>query len=239
MHSIPENFLNIKPYSDFKEIGERKLSLEELSTLVELLDISLKSISMSEVKTVVENNKGYFLFVLKGNEIGEEFDFYQFINEHSCIDQVINCVNAKYICSKKYSIGEIPDELLAVSQEVGNQSETQEEGTGYLSQEDLLKTISGEVSVSIINNRTGSTKAISSKPFSIGRSKKDADLIIENSNLTRVHCFLYEKGGSLFIVDNKSLNGTFVNGVKCTPNQEHEIHSGDIIYLADEKFTVE
>ncbi|HEY1065409.1 MAG TPA: FHA domain-containing protein [Pirellulales bacterium] len=47
-------------------------------------------------------------------------------------------------------------------------------------------------------------------PMTIGRTK-DAGLSIAHPMVSRKHCTLYEREGALYIRDNQSANGTFVN----------------------------
>lgn len=50
----------------------------------------------------------------------------------------------------------------------------------------------------------------------IGR-KKICDLSFENDNaLSGIHCYLYSKDKKIYVQDNNSTNGTFVNGVPIT-----------------------
>ena len=44
------------------------------------------------------------------------------------------------------------------------------------------------------------------------------------------------RNGTFYLVDQKSTNGTYVNGVRLTPLQETELKNGDIIQLSDEEF---
>lgn len=47
-------------------------------------------------------------------------------------------------------------------------------------------------------------------PTSIGR-RKDCGLVIVHKSVSRQHCEVYERNGKLFVRDNHSSNGTFVN----------------------------
>jgi len=49
--------------------------------------------------------------------------------------------------------------------------------------------------------------------FTVGR-KPDNDIMLDNSTVSGHHCKIYESGGTWFVEDLNSTNGTFVNGKK-------------------------
>ena len=49
--------------------------------------------------------------------------------------------------------------------------------------------------------------------FTVGR-KPDNDIVLENATVSGYHCKLYEAGGTWFVEDLNSTNGTFINGKK-------------------------
>lgn len=49
--------------------------------------------------------------------------------------------------------------------------------------------------------------------FTVGR-KPDNDIVLDNATVSGHHCKLYEAGGTWFVEDLNSTNGTFVNGKK-------------------------
>jgi len=72
-----------------------------------------------------------------------------------------------------------------------------------------------------------------SSEITIGRSIYNAVSLSKLNDVTmsRFHCKLYIKGNKVSIVDNHSLNGTFVNGKPIS--KKVELLSGDIIQLGD------
>ena len=79
--------------------------------------------------------------------------------------------------------------------------------------------------------------AINRSDLSLGRERSAVDYCLEgNSNISRVHARIIVRDGVVYIVDNNTPNGTFVNNAKLRPGQEQALKSGDIVRLADEKF---
>lgn len=70
--------------------------------------------------------------------------------------------------------------------------------------------------------------------FSIGRSKK-ADLIIDNAHLSRIHVFIKFHENDLYMLDNGTTNGSFINENKVTENRWYKLTSGDFVRLGKEK----
>lgn len=235
MHSIPNSLLVNGKYGDFHIVTEdEKLSIQDIATLKEVVESAMKDISIKDITGIVKNHEGKILLVLKSDDSDKEmFDFYSFINAHKDVDVLLNCVNIKYVCNNKYSRGLVSD---LVTEDV---EEDYDEGTGYISQSEIQRKISNDIPLKLVFCRTGESRLITAKPFSVGRSKKDVDFKIDNTNLTRVHCFIHLEEKGVVLVDNGSLNGTFVNGIKCEPRKEYIIHKDDILYLADEKFVIE
>lgn len=67
----------------------------------------------------------------------------------------------------------------------------------------------------------------------IGRSHEHANLVLENTNVSRLHCILHEEmNGGWTLEDQDSANGTFVNGKQIPPYKPVPIQEGARIELA-------
>lgn len=66
--------------------------------------------------------------------------------------------------------------------------------------------------------------------FSIGRSQ-DADLPLLSSGISRLHLYVEVKNNSIYISDQRSSNGTFVNGNRIEPMVQVRLNENDIIRL--------
>lgn len=70
----------------------------------------------------------------------------------------------------------------------------------------------------------------------IGR-KTDCDYVINNNkHVSREHAEINQMGNSFYLKDCGARNGTFVNEDRMQEGTEQELHDGDVIKLADEKF---
>jgi pSer/pThr/pTyr-binding forkhead associated (FHA) protein len=62
----------------------------------------------------------------------------------------------------------------------------------------------------------------------IGRDPAQADIIIPELVVSKLHCTIFSQGDRFFIKDDNSTNGVYVNNQKIS---EQEIKNGDIILL--------
>ncbi|MCK5055733.1 MAG: FHA domain-containing protein [Candidatus Aminicenantes bacterium] len=74
------------------------------------------------------------------------------------------------------------------------------------------KEIIGEIDV-YVNKGKVATHAIES-PTRIGRDPARADIVIPELIVSKLHCTLYAKDGSIYVRDNTSTNGTYVDNRK-------------------------
>lgn len=69
----------------------------------------------------------------------------------------------------------------------------------------------------------------------IGRSPKDANLVISNGKISRRHCLIqYDKINREYIVVDKSTNGTYMaDGTRLEKEKESRLPLGSKIFIAD------
>ena len=95
------------------------------------------------------------------------------------------------------------------------------------------------VHFSLKRSRTGETYALQNDKISVGKSKY-ADVQIKNTQtVSRIHAIFFIEDGKLFVEDNQSLNGTFVNNEKLASGNRREVYENDVIRLSDEEFCVQ
>jgi len=93
-----------------------------------------------------------------------------------------------------------------------------------LQKEDMIV---GELDL-VIRGKEISTTKITDQEIAIGRDPGQSNLIISEPTVSKVHCKLYSKENKIYIKDNESTNGIFINNKRIT---ETEVKSNDIIFL--------
>ncbi len=67
--------------------------------------------------------------------------------------------------------------------------------------------------------------------FNIG-SGFECELYINNENISKIHASFYYENQAWFVMDNDSMNGTWLNGRKLEQNKKYELYTDDIISFA-------
>lgn len=88
--------------------------------------------------------------------------------------------------------------------------------------------------VLIFNEAAGNERwnkyPISSGEVSIGRDSQN-QIVLNHPAVSAVHCFVRQRNGHCYLVDNRSSSGVLVNGQAI--NSEFELHDKDIIQILD------
>ncbi len=72
-------------------------------------------------------------------------------------------------------------------------------------------------------------------PFQIGKDVS-SDYCLKDSSVSRNHATITFESGKFYITDNKSTNGTIVEGIKLKPYVKTELGEGYIILIGNESF---
>ena len=84
--------------------------------------------------------------------------------------------------------------------------------------------------------KMGERISLDKAEFKIGHKARLVDYAItDNSAISRVHCVITKRNGVCFIRDNKSTNGTFVNGEELKAGEEKFLTNNAIVILGDEE----
>lgn len=85
--------------------------------------------------------------------------------------------------------------------------------------------------------KTGEKISIDTNIFKLGKEKDYVNYcILDNPAISRSHADIVRQGDQFFVVDQNSLNHTFVNGVEIAAKQMVALQTGTEIRLADERF---
>ena len=68
-------------------------------------------------------------------------------------------------------------------------------------------------------------------PLVIGKKKEEADVVIDNRMVSRIHARVFKEDGEYMIEDLNSTNGTFKNGLRLKPYEKRRLMEGDEIRL--------
>lgn len=93
---------------------------------------------------------------------------------------------------------------------------------------------------SLIRVSTGESYVIENVITKIGRKKSIVDVcILGNPHVGRLHAILYREADGIYVEDNGSGNGTFINDDQNPIEQKIKLHSGDSLFLGDEELLLE
>lgn len=93
------------------------------------------------------------------------------------------------------------------------------------------------IRASLTRKSNGEVKYIEKFNFTLGKDRTNVDYFIDsNSSISRKHASIVCENSEYFIMDNTSLNHTYVNGVQLIPNQKMKLNDGDTVVLANEVF---
>ena len=81
----------------------------------------------------------------------------------------------------------------------------------------------------------GKEAAVKPLPFLIGTLSGEANLLLPGHSVSRIHARIEEEDGQYMIVDCRSTNGTWVNGIRLRPEERYPLREGDVIRFADIK----
>ncbi len=89
----------------------------------------------------------------------------------------------------------------------------------------------------LVAKKTGEKIQISKSVFNLGRAQEGNDhVILNNKYVGHHHCHIISRNGEYFVVDDKSKNHTFIDGVMIPADKEIKITHGQILKLANEEF---
>ena len=70
-------------------------------------------------------------------------------------------------------------------------------------------------------------------PITIGKLKNEADLVLDDKSISRIHAKITEEKGCLYLEDCNSTNGTYLNGMPLDVNDHIMLEHGDEIKLGN------
>jgi hypothetical protein len=80
---------------------------------------------------------------------------------------------------------------------------------------------------------------VKNKIVIVGKTKGQADVLLQESTVSRIHARLEKRDNICYIRDMNSRNGTYVNGVRLKPQEQMQIREGDCVMFANVRYYVE
>ena len=92
----------------------------------------------------------------------------------------------------------------------------------------------------LVHRGSGRRVTVTHSGLHIGRSSRRADFTVptDTTYLGSDHAYLLSRGGEWFVVDNRSMNHTWLNGALLEPLKEYPLRPGDELRMADQYFDV-
>ncbi len=90
----------------------------------------------------------------------------------------------------------------------------------------------------LTRKKTGEVFPVTREYTTVGKSKYSDIQIKDTQTVSRNHIILQQKEGRLFVEDDESLNGTFINNERMKSGSKSEIFDGCVLRLSDEELTV-
>lgn len=72
---------------------------------------------------------------------------------------------------------------------------------------------------------------LSGESLSIGKQKGEADFVLNDDSVSRLHARIYTENDIVYLEDLNSTNGTFKNGLRLQPYEKRRLEEGDEIRL--------
>ena len=211
-------------------IYKGKLSREDVATLIETFELASSDVPVEVISDVLKNSDDMFAFLIDKN-CGGKFDFYKYLNDHYEHNATISPLNSKLMFPRNLSRG-----IYTEYEESYEEDEIYDEedgATGFMDVEEE------EEPLYLRYDANGDKLAFDESGLVIGRSRKESQYIIPgNGNISRKHIKIFKLEGKFFIKDTDSSNGTYINGKNIGKGNTKEVGIGDVVVIADEKFTV-
>ncbi|MDL2217618.1 FHA domain-containing serine/threonine-protein kinase [Christensenellaceae bacterium OttesenSCG-928-M15] len=91
----------------------------------------------------------------------------------------------------------------------------------------------------MVNNASDKWILPKNMQMTIGRSSEKCNIVIDDPNISRVHCsVIYNEKSSCFYITDFSSNGTFVEGGRLEQGKIYALNEGDTFYLLSRNFTM-
>ena len=115
-------------------------------------------------------------------------------------------------------------------------------GSAETGQTVCLRNMSGSANAMITRLSNGEKVVVADSVFKIGKEKSYVNYCVTgNATVSRIHAQIEFDQGQYYLVDKKSMNKSFIQGVQTPmePEKRYPLHNGDHFKLSNEEFVFE
>lgn len=147
----------------------------------------------------------------------------------------------------------VAGEVYLIGKELGS-SEPEKERGNITDDERTTKLISDDLDETVVLEQGNTTRIvvnlipqdwqrqeikIRKSPFFIGKDTTKAEGIIGEADISRIHAKIVMEEGFVYVIDQESTNGTYINGTQIVPWERCNLRDGDIVGFSSVFYKVE
>ena len=91
----------------------------------------------------------------------------------------------------------------------------------------------------LLRCNTGERIPVTGNFFLVGKDAANMDYAVNNNTVSRHHATITFESGAYYVMDNKSTNGTTIEGVQLQPFEKVKLYDGALISMGTEYFQVQ
>lgn len=134
--------------------------------------------------------------------------------------------------------GQVDQQILeAVSEKITYGKEDKEEEDEEYGKTIYLEDQQREQTRGLYRANGGLAVRIEKLPFVVGKKREEADYILEDRSVSRIHARILEEDGHIYLEDLNSTNGTFKNGLRMQPYEKRRLEKGDELRFGKVEYT--
>lgn len=223
---------DLELYPQLRRVVKLETPADVATLLATYMEVrSLPTVDFRAIEDVYEENRCYVFTIAR---TPTSFDILEFINDKYKSNVNITGQNAGYLFPKNRARTQIGIEMRGQGRYGGRgESSTNDNPCGFYDSKARK-----EVRISERYTRHNPFIVGRSNDTSMGYTIKEQVPKGMPPSLGRKHCIFYYDRGDLYLEDNDSKNGTFVNGSKQIPNREIRLRKGDRVRLANYEIEV-
>lgn len=212
----------------------------------EVLKPSLDNVQNREVKTIPKSFKqaedSSNLYVNKNENkstVNSTSDDSKHVKPKQNVDQSFTNINQQVSTEGNVKLSNNNADKISEEGIKKNKSEKASSKQGIKEKIKFTKPKVKDSNLLLVRSSNGEIIRIINDNFVIGKSKYTNYQVTGNNTVSRRHILIHKKNnGNLYIEDNDSKNGTFLDGQRLKAHQKKQLVAGQSLRLSDEVFEV-